>query len=142
MVRSWRGCIGEGEVEVEGEKSSWEKWEAPSEIFDCCTCPSDACVGAAARLRARTETGFGRHVQVSLRMLWILIGEGDERSDVQNLDGNAAGQVSYRPAGLPFPTNKLRIWRLRCASRDQALSKVERSNMLNLDGNAAGQGKL
>jgi hypothetical protein len=35
----------------------------------------DACVGAAARLRARTETGFGRQVQVPLRMLWILIGE-------------------------------------------------------------------
>jgi hypothetical protein len=26
-----------------------------------------------------------------------------ERSNVQNLDGNAAGQASYRPAELPFP---------------------------------------
>jgi hypothetical protein len=37
-------------------------------------------------------------------MLWILIGEGmKERSNVLNLDGNAAGQASYGPAELPFP---------------------------------------
>jgi hypothetical protein len=35
----------------------------------------DACVRAAARLRARTETGSGSQVQVPLQMLWILIGE-------------------------------------------------------------------
>jgi hypothetical protein len=54
-------------------------------------------------------------------MLWILIGEGmKERSNVLNLDGNAAGQASDRPAGLPFPL-------IGCGS-----------NVLNLDGNAAG----
>ena len=59
---------------------------------------------AAARLSARTETGFGSQVQVPLQILWILMGKGiKERSNVQNLDGNAAGQASYRPAELPFP---------------------------------------
>jgi hypothetical protein len=63
--------------------------------------------GCAEHHRAvieRTETGFGSQVQVPLRMLWILIGEGmKERFNVLNLDGNAAGQASYRPAELPFP---------------------------------------
>ena len=67
-------------------------------------------------------------------MLWILIGE--ERSNVQNLDGTAVGQASYRPAELPFPLIGC-IWRLGYESRDQAVvERVGRSNVLNLDGNA------
>jgi hypothetical protein len=55
---------------------------------------------------------------------------------VLNLDGNAAGQASYRQAGLPFPL-------IDCGSgglgAKVVVKKVERSNMLDLDGNAAGQ---
>ena len=62
----------------------------------------DTCVGAAARLRARTEQESERRSDAAADALDFDWRKG-ERSDVQNLDGNAAGQASYRPAGLPFP---------------------------------------
>jgi hypothetical protein len=46
-----------------------------------------------------------------------------ERSNVLNLDGNAAGQISYRLAELPFPLIGCGSGDWGAKVRDQALSK-------------------
>jgi hypothetical protein len=105
MVGSWRRCIGEGEVEVEGEKFSGKSGRhfpnpstaAPAESKKGRLCGS--CSAAESTYRNRIQKPRSGAAADALDFDW----RKDERSDVLNLDGNAAGQASYRQAGLPFP---------------------------------------
>jgi len=87
-----RNPVGNG-----GRRFPSSSTAAPTESKKGHLCGSCSTAESTYRNRIR------KHVRVPLRMLWIFDWRKDERSDVLNLDGNAAGQVSYRPAGLPFP---------------------------------------